>query len=60
MCIGVSAYPQKHQPSLFFVKSLINQKVFKAPHTFPSCPKSNFSVNPYNIKIFHPYLHLIF
>ena len=29
MCIGVSAHPQKHQPSLFFAKPLINQKIAK-------------------------------
>ena len=31
ICIGVLAYPQKHQPSLFFAKSLMNQKIVKAP-----------------------------
>ena len=36
MCIVVSAYPQKHQPSLFFAKPLINQKIFKAPSPSPS------------------------
>ena len=36
MCIGVSAYAQKHQPSLFFAKPLINQKIFKAPSPSPS------------------------
>ena len=69
MCIGVSTYPQKHQPSLFFAKHPINQKIFKARFLLPipfsqfvplyfgfwlSSPKSNFSVNPYDIKIFHP------
>ena len=29
--IGVSAYPQKYQPFLFFAKPLINQKIVKAP-----------------------------
>ena len=33
--IGVSAYPQKHRPSLFFAKPLINQKIVKAPSPLP-------------------------
>ena len=27
ICTGLSAYPQKHQPSLFFAKPLINHKI---------------------------------
>ena len=30
-----SAYPQKHQPSLFFAKPLINQNIVKAPAPRP-------------------------
>ena len=41
--IGVSAYPQKHQPSLFFAKPLINQKIVKAPSPSPS-PLANLSL----------------
>ena len=41
--IGVSAYPQKHQPSLFFAKPLINQKIVKAPSSSPS-PLANLSL----------------
>ena len=67
--IGLSAYPQKHQPSLFFSKPLINQKIVKVPPFFPipfsqfvplyfgflqSSLKSNFSVNPIILKNFHP------
>ena len=67
MCIGVSAYPQNTSPPSFFVKPLINQKIFKAPSSLPvpfsqffplyfgflqSSLKSNFSVSPHNI--FHP------
>ena len=29
--IVVSAYPQKHQPSFFFAKPLINQKIVNPP-----------------------------
>ena len=69
VCIGVSAYAQKHQPSLFFAKPLINQKIFEAPLPLPipfsqfvplyfgflqSSLKPNFSGNPHNINIFHP------
>ena len=67
--ITVSVYPQKHQPSLFFAKPLINQKIVKAPSPLPilfsqfvplyfgflqSSLKSNFSMNPIILKIFHP------
>ena len=41
--IGVSAYPQKYQPSLFFSKPLINQKIVKAPSLSPS-PLANLSL----------------
>ena len=41
--IGVSAYPQKHQPSLFFAKPLINQKIVKALSPSPS-PLANLSL----------------
>ena len=30
-CIGVSAYPQKHHPSLFFAKPFNSQEIVKAP-----------------------------
>ena len=35
VCI-VSAYPQKHHPSLFFAKPFISQKIVKAPSPSPS------------------------
>ena len=41
--IEVSAYPQKHQPFLFFAKPLINQKTVKAPPLSPS-PLANLSL----------------
>ena len=28
VCIGVTAYPQKHQPLFFFAKTLKNQQIF--------------------------------
>ena len=70
----VSAYSQKHQSSLFFAKPLINQKTVKALLPLPisfsqfvslyfgflqSSLKSNFSVNPRNIKNFHPSSYLL-
>ena len=69
VCFGVSAYPQKHHPALFFAKPFISQKIVKAPSPSPSllanlslyilffCKalwNQVFSVNPHNIKIFHP------
>ena len=72
ICIGLSAYPQKHQPSLFFAKPLINQKILKAPLLLFPIPFSQFAPlyfvffaklskiklfsEPHNIKIFSSFI----